>query len=124
MTPYEKKGCVKTLLFNSVPIENYIFSLLHTEIGVGNKIVYTYFDWITKRIEPITDEEVELSNCLIDLKIELKNHEKDYNKWIDNNSSLLAELRLERQGIICLLEERDDMKKFIIKGKQKKMYST
>ena len=86
--------------------------------------MYTYFDWITDRIEPITVEELELSNCLIDLKIELKNHEKDYNKWIDNNSSLLAELKLERQGIICLLEERDDMKKFIIKGKQKKMYST
>ena len=31
--------------------------------------MYTYFDWITERIEPITDEELELSNCLIDLKL-------------------------------------------------------
>ena len=37
MIYYEIKGSVKTLLFNSVPIENYIFSLLHAEIGVGNK---------------------------------------------------------------------------------------
>ena len=44
MTSYEKKGSVKKLLFDSVPIENYIFSLLNAEIGVGNKIVYTYFN--------------------------------------------------------------------------------
>ena len=66
MTSYEKKGSVKKLLFDSVPIENYIFSLLHAEIGVGNKIVYTYFDWINERIEPITDDELDLTNCLID----------------------------------------------------------
>ena len=72
MTSYEKKGSVKKLLFYSVPIENYIFSLLHAEIGVGNKIVYTYFDWINERIELITDDEVDLTNCLIDLKIILK----------------------------------------------------
>ena len=39
MTSYEKKVSVKKLLFDSVPIENYLFSLLHVEIGVGNKIV-------------------------------------------------------------------------------------
>ena len=40
-----EKGSVKTLLFGSVTIENYIFSLLHVEIDVENKIyIYTYFD--------------------------------------------------------------------------------
>ena len=42
MTSYEKKSSVKHLLFDSVPIDNYIFSLLHAEISVGNKIVYIY----------------------------------------------------------------------------------
>ena len=68
MTSYEKKGSVKQLLFYSVPIENYIFSLLHAGIGVGNKKMYTYFDWINKKIEPITDDELELTNDLINLK--------------------------------------------------------
>ena len=96
MTSYEKKGSVKKLLFDSVLIENYIFSLLHAEIGVGNKIVITYFDWINERIEPITDDELELTNFLIDLEIELKKHEKYYDEWINNYSSLLVELILER----------------------------
>ena len=70
MTSYEKKGGVKKLLFDSVPIENYIFSLLHTEIGVGNKVDYTYFDLINKRIEPKTDDELELTNGVIHFKID------------------------------------------------------
>ena len=41
-----KKGSVKALLCVPVPIENYIFSLLHAVICVGNKMFYTYFDWI------------------------------------------------------------------------------
>ena len=94
-----KKGSVKTLLFDSIPIENYIFLLFHAEICVWNKIVYTHFDWINKRIEPITDDELELKNCLIDLKIELKKHEKDYDEGIKNYSCLLAEFRLERPNL-------------------------
>ena len=71
-----KRGSVKTLLFDSVPIKNYIFSLLHAEIVVRNKILYTYFDWINEWIEPITEDELNLTNCLIDLKIELKTIKK------------------------------------------------
>ena len=44
MTSYEKKGSVKKLLFDSVPIKNYILSLLHAVIGVGNNKNKTYFD--------------------------------------------------------------------------------
>ena len=49
-----------------------------------------------------------------------KKHETYYDGWIKNYSSLLVEFRLERQGIICLLEERDDMNKHIVKGKKRK----
>ena len=72
MTSYQGKGSVKTILFDSVPIENYIFSLLHAEIGVGNKIVYTYFDWINERIEPINyfnREVLEIIGCHLGLSI-------------------------------------------------------
>ena len=62
MTSYMKKGSVKTLLFDSITIKNYIFSLLHTEIGSVNKIVYTYFDLINEIIESTTDNELELTN--------------------------------------------------------------
>ena len=53
MTANEKKCINQPLLLDSVPIQNYIFSLLHAEIGVGNKIVENYFLWITKRMDKL-----------------------------------------------------------------------
>ena len=87
------------MLFDSVPIDNSIFSLLYTEIGVGNKISYSYFEWINERIELISEDEVNMTNFLINLKIELNSYQKQYDDWINNHSSLLTELRLERQYI-------------------------
>ena len=81
------------MLFDFVPIENYIFSLLHAEIGVENKIVYTYFDWIRQRIKPIFDEELAVTNVLINLKNELNKHEQEYNDWIKHHTSSLTDLR-------------------------------
>ena len=53
-----KKSSDKTLLFDFVPIDNYICLLPHVEIGNGNKKNYTYFGWISQRIEIISDEEL------------------------------------------------------------------
>ena len=55
------------MLFDSIPIENYIFSLLHVEIGIGNKIIDSFYYWISKYIEPLSKEEIEMTNNLIDL---------------------------------------------------------
>ena len=80
-------------------MKNCIFSLLHVEIGVGNKIFCSCFESINERIGPISDEEVNMNNFLINLKIEQNNYHKEYDERINNNSSLLSELRLERQFI-------------------------
>ena len=55
-----KKDSVKILLFDSISNEDCIVSLLHAEMDVGNKIIYTYFDWLSERIGSITDDELEL----------------------------------------------------------------
>ena len=49
------KGCVLPMLFDSIPIENYIFPLLHAKIGIGNKTINSFNDWITKHVEPLSD---------------------------------------------------------------------
>ena len=72
MTANEKKGINQPLLFDAVPIENYILSLLHAEIGVGDKIIENYFLWVTEKMEKMSKEEVILTNCLINYKIDLK----------------------------------------------------
>ena len=48
--PYEKKNCVKTLIIDYVPIENYMFSLLHTKIGVGDNFFILTLNGSTKEL--------------------------------------------------------------------------
>ena len=65
MTANEKKGINQPLLFDAIPIENYVILLLHAEIGVSNKIIENDFLWITDRMEKKSEEEVIWTNCLI-----------------------------------------------------------
>ena len=123
MTRNEKKGINRPLLFDAVPIDKYIFSLLHAEIGVGNKIIENHFLWITERMEKMSEEEVILTNCLINFKIELKNINICYDEWINNNSSALASLRMDRKFIINVLNERDENNKLKKTLKERKELS-
>ena len=75
---------------------------------------------IYRQADGVTDDELELANFVIELKVELNKQEKVYDEWINDYSSLLDELRLERQGNICLLEEREDNNTFIVKGIERK----
>ena len=50
------------MLIDCVPIKNYIFSLLHTMTRIGTKILNAYFEWISKIIEIIADDELYLIN--------------------------------------------------------------
>ena len=50
------------------------------EIGIGNKIINLFYDWITNHIEPLSDEEVEISNVLIDLHIEFNQNKETFEK--------------------------------------------
>ena len=113
MILYEKTRCAKTISFDYVPIENYIF-LLYTEIGVGNQKKYSYFEWINERIELISENKVNMTNCLLNLEIELNSYQKKYDEWINNNRSSLAEFRLERQSIQCFMKGKDDNNKFVV----------
>ena len=59
----------------------------------------------------MSEEEVMLTNCLINFKVELKKHQPVYDEWINNNSSALVSLRIDRKLIISVINERDDNNK-------------
>ena len=84
------------------------FSLLHTEIGIGNKTINLFFDWTTKHVKLLSDEEVEISNVLIDLQIKSTQNRETFEKRTKNNCTTIAELRIERKEIETLLKEKDD----------------
>jgi hypothetical protein len=52
--PCNIMGCTKVPLIDSVPIENYILSILHIIIGVGNSVLGVFYEWIEWRVEKLT----------------------------------------------------------------------
>ena len=68
----------------------------------------------------MSEEEVILTNCLINFKIEFKNHQQVLDEWINNNSSALASLRIYRTCIINVLNELDDNNKYKRSLKERK----
>ena len=93
------------MLFDSIPIENYIFSLLHAEIYIGNKIIHLFYKQITTYVEPLSEEEVDMSDMLIDLQIHNK---QTFEHWTEQNFTTIVELRIEKKLIDTLLKEKDD----------------
>ena len=59
----------------------------------------------------MSEEEFILTNCSIYFKIELKTINKFYDEWINNNSSALASLRIDRIFIINVINKCDDKNK-------------
>ena len=96
------------MLFVSIQIENFIHSLLHAEIGIGNKIINSFYNWITKHVELLSDEVVELSNVLIDLQIEFNQNKKSFEKLTKKNCTTIVDLRIDKKLIDSLLKEKDD----------------
>ena len=64
-----------------------------------------------------------MTNCLINFKIELKKHQQVYDKWINNNSSALVSLRMDRKFIINVINERDENNKLKKTLKERKELS-
>ena len=74
--PSNRKGCVSVPLFNNIGIENYIFPVLHCEIGLGNYLLNSFFDWVDFRIEDTTIKEREMKNDFEIIVTEIEELEK------------------------------------------------
>jgi hypothetical protein len=64
-------GCTHSPLFDAVPIKNYIVSVLHIIIGIGNSLVDILFDWVEWRIEKLTPAEVTNRNSMMYAEVQL-----------------------------------------------------
>ena len=111
------------MLFDTIPIENYIISLLHAKIGIGNKIISSLYTWITTYIEPLSVEEIEMTNTLIDFQIELIDNEKNLKELNQYNITIISDLTNEKKLIESALKEKDGKNRFLISGEYKVEYN-
>ncbi len=104
--PCKIRGCTERPLFDAVPVENFIISLLHIIIGMGNALVDGLIEFIEARVEKLEKVEIEARNRTIFATIMLDNAKEEYTVWLENDGILLTELQLEKQQIKHKLSER------------------
>ena len=67
-----RKGVADVELLPTVEIQQYIYPILHAEIGLGNYILNSFFAWVDYRIENITEEEMDKKQLTRGLLAELE----------------------------------------------------
>ena len=82
------------------------FSLLYTEIGIGNKIIVLFYSWITKYIESSSNEEIEMSNNLFDLQDEKIQNKKLFEQSNQQNITKISDLTTDKKFIELAIKTR------------------
>ena len=90
--------------------------MLHAEIGIGNKIIDSFYRWITKYIEPLSNEEIEMTNNLIDLQIEQIQNKKLLKQINHQNVTKIADLTTEKKLIESALKNKGGTTRYSIYG--------
>ena len=107
-TSANRKGIKEICLFDGIEIYQYIFPILHTEIGLGNYFLNSFFDWIDYRIEHVTDEEKQRRKDFGIVIQELDEMNEKWDEFLNDEGHNLAECILEKSHLLETKEERDN----------------
>jgi hypothetical protein len=95
-------------LFDYVKLTDYILSMLHIEIGVGDQLLKMLLDWIDMRPENIREDELDIRDEYYEALMEYKIHDDGWMEWKNLKGTELATLRLERKTLNDRADARQD----------------
>jgi hypothetical protein len=107
-TPANRKGCVADPLLTCVYVRRYIIPLLHTQIGVGNRLIDSYYMWVELRVEVIPDEEIEARVEVYEAHTEWEIQKELWDQWVNTRGTELADLREERLMVNFMAQQRGE----------------
>ena len=94
-------------LFSIVQPSQYVFPILHTEIGLGNSLLKSFFKWVDYRVEQVSEEEIGLRNELATATREYDNYMMtDWEEWLMNGAVELADIEMEKNTYVMMEKER------------------
>jgi hypothetical protein len=84
-TPQNIRGVTELSLIEAVPIENFILSVLHILIGMGNSLVDCFLEWVEERVEKLLPVEVEARNRVLYATVQYSNIQSEYKRWLETD---------------------------------------
>lgn len=104
-TSQNRKGVVDVELLPAVEIKQYIYPILHAEIGLGNYILNSFFSWVDYRIENVTEEEMDKKRLMKGIIEELESVEGRLNEF---DKEELTDLKIDRANFKEVKELRNE----------------
>ena len=111
--PSDIMGVTDEMLINCIPISSFIVPILHTMIGVGNKLLNSFLDWVDVRVEWVPESERNARKEVFAAQKDAVDKQGILADWSNNYGAPLADLRLERLELNQRKRERDENNKFI-----------
>jgi hypothetical protein len=105
-SPENIRGCTKDPLFDAVPVENYIVSVLHILIGVGNTLLESLLEWIEERIEAVSMPEIIARNEVIFAEAHFNRIQNDYDRFLEEEGVYLVDKQVDKAATFFLLHEK------------------
>ena len=76
-------------IFDSVPVKNFIFPVLHIQIGLGNYFLRNLIYYIESKVEKLSTGEEVARNTLVELNQVIAKRQKNHQIWDVNDGVVL-----------------------------------
>ena len=98
ITPADKKGIVEAPLIDAVPVDHIIFSLLHAQIGVGNKLLSSFLEWVDYRVENLPQEVIDARDAHILAVVDQEKAVQNRDEWLGQNEAFYSWVKNGKKG--------------------------
>lgn len=92
--PINLKGVTNTPFIDAMPVSNYILSIFHIILCMGNSLSDAFFEWIKERIE--LRHDVQPRNVFICASVLHETALAEYESWLENDGILLNNKEIDK----------------------------
>ena len=102
----QRKGIVGKVIWDFIEPKDYIFPVLHFEIGAVNNVLDSFYGFVEDRVELLSQEEKVLRSSVIIAEVALTEAQKANNAWKDTGGINLAMQRIQKTNLVAYLKRK------------------
>jgi hypothetical protein len=88
--PREARGVVDYTIWDFIDVSEYIYPVLHGEIGLANAVLENFYDFLDDQVEKLSDKEIQQQNATIVADVAFEKSEQQLKDWREVEGANLA----------------------------------
>jgi hypothetical protein len=94
-------------IWDFIDVSDYIYPVLHGEIGLANALLESFYDFLDEKVEVLSEEEVLQQNCTIIKDVAFEKAEQRLKDWFKVEGSNLQIHHKERTVVNRQLKQKN-----------------